>query len=145
MSADIVNFEELHVQSASNSLSVVLDDFSVKVVSDKDPFFWVRVQKSDEGEVIVTDFNPGKLPQISLNIALRKAVRELYTPTPNNITFKNIISLTSTGANCSASYEGPINAIRCACEGFARVSRTVISSFRVVPEGHKFNIVVALS
>lgn len=145
MSTNIVNFEELQTLTASKSLSVQIDDFSVKVISSQDPYFWVRIQKSDEGEIIVTDFNPGSLPQLTLNIALRKAVKQLYSPTPDNITFKNVIPVKSTGAQPLPSYEGPVNTIRAACEGFARTSRKVVSSFRVVPEGRKFNVVVALS
>lgn len=145
MSANIVNFEELQTLTASKSLSVQQDDFSVKVVSSEDPFFWVRVQKSDDGEIIVTDFNSGSLPQLTLNIALRKAVKQLYSPTPDNITFKNIIPVKSSSPHQAQSYEGPVNTIRAACEGFARTSRKVVSSFRVVPEGRKFNVVVALS
>ena len=145
MSANIVNFEELQAHTASRSLSVQQDEFSLIVVSSEDPLFWVRIQNSDHGEIIVTDFNPGNLPQLTLNIALRKAVKELYSPTPDNITFKNIIPVKSPNPHQGQSYEGPVNTIRAACEGFARTSRKVVSSFRVVPEGRKFNIVVALS
>lgn len=145
MTAEVVDLQEVQARSAGKTLSVEIDDFSIKVVSSQDHLFWVRIKVTDSGKIIITDFNPGNLPLMTLNIALRKALREIHTSTPSNLTFKNISPFSSATYNNTSGYEGPLNAIRAACEGLARVSSRAISSFRVVPDGRKFNVVVALS
>jgi hypothetical protein len=145
MSAQIFHLEGLQKRAGSKSLSVIADEYSVKVTSATDPHFWVRVKKTDTPNIIVTDFNPGHLPQVTLNIALREAVAELFAPDAQSIIFKNVIAVTPQDNEFSATYEGPVNAIRAACEGFARFSQKAISSFRVVPDGQKLNVEVAMS
>ena len=145
MSAEIVHISELKAHSAVKSLSIEIDDFSVKVVSSEDHFFWVRIEANNRGEIEITDFNPGNLPLLTLNIALRKALGEIRNDVPDNLTFKNISQYTSNPQVTTTDYEGPLNIIRSACEALARVSCKAVSSFRVVPDGPKFHVRVALN
>ncbi|MEW7007105.1 MULTISPECIES: hypothetical protein [unclassified Lentilitoribacter] len=144
MSATIISLQEVKVKAASDSLVAETDDFSVKIISKIDPLFWVRFQRTDNGEVIVTDFSAGGLPQYALNLALRKGLKELYASPPRSITFSNVNSSENLELALSGACDDALHAIRQACEGLAMISRRAIRSFQLVPDGHKLNVVVSL-
>lgn len=144
MSATIISLQEVKIKAASESLVAGEDDFSVRITSKVDPLFWVRLQRSDDGEIIVTDFSAGGLPQYALNLALRKGLKQLYASTPHSITFRNVNSSVNPDAALSGACDDALHAIRQACEGLAMISRRAIRSFHLVPDGHKLNVVVSL-
>lgn len=144
MSATIISLQEVKIKAASNSLIAEIDDFSVKIISKVDPLFWVRLQRTDANEIIVTDFSAGNLPQYALNLALRKGLKALYSSSPRSITFRNVNSSESLEAALSGACDDVLHAIRQACEGLAMISRRAIKSFQLVPDGHKLNVVVSL-
>ena len=108
---------------AEDSLVVSEDDFSVKVTSDVDPMFWVRIKRTDDQTIVVTDFKAGSLQQITLNIALRKAVSTLHKRAPKQLTFKNVAPLTHLNDNERADFARELNVLRVASESIANVNK----------------------
>lgn len=174
MTAQIFDFQKIRHESSANNLDLLVDDYSVRVTSKSDHLFWVRVTETDDGDVVVTDFNSGQLPQVTLNIALRKALGQLFAQRPKSLRFKNIISTggfnrsRSNGPDLNESdmngpdmnepdmggpnMDGPeinaldarVNAILSACKSATQHTNQAIRSFDIVRDGPKTDIVVTL-
>lgn len=136
MSAKIINIQKVLVRSASYRLVVESDDYSVRVISDVAPLFWVRFLRTENDDVIISDFNAGGLPRYAFILALRKGMKELHISQPHSIIFTNV--------SASESLEAALVAIRRACESFAFINRRTVRSLKLTLEEHKLNVVVSL-
>ena len=141
MTAEIFSFQQVKIAAAEDSLSVHEDDFSVRVISSDDPLFWVRLKRTEDQSIVVTDFNGGSLPQFTLNIALRKALRALYCTTPNQLTFKSVFY----SYDIVGKQKQNLDVVRTACESIANFSKRSVASFRVLQDNHKVNVVVDIA
>lgn len=139
MTAQIFDFQKIKSDSSDENLDVCVDDFSVRITSKNDPFFWVRITESDDGDVVVTDFNRGGLTQTALNIALRKAMGRLFARRPQSLRFKDILS-----SGPAQSMDEKLNAIMAACKSATEQTQQVISAFDVVNDGRKTDVLIAL-
>lgn len=139
MTAQIFDFQKIRSDSSDENLDVFVDEFSVRITSKNDRFFWVRVTENEDGNVVVTDFNRGGLTQAALNVALRKAMAELFARRPKSLRFKDILS-----SGQARSMDEQLNAIMSACKSATAQSQQVISSFDVVNDGCKTDVLVAL-
>lgn len=139
MTAQIFDFQKIKNDISADNLDIYVDDFSVRVTSKKDHLFWVRVVETEDGDVLVTDFNAGKLPQGALNMALRKALSQLFAQRPRSLRFKNILPTGQTSVS-----EDRLNTIMTACKSAARYTQQAVRAFNVVRDGRKIDVLVAL-
>lgn len=139
MTAQIFDFQKIKNDCSADNLDIHVDDFSIRVTSRTDRLFWVRVVETEEGDVLVTDFNPGQLSQVALNIGLRKALGELFAQRPKSLRFKNIIPSGQTSVS-----QDRLNTIMTACKSATLHTQQAIRAFNVVRDGSKIDVLVAL-
>lgn len=72
--AEIIRLPIAHRDEVSAQIDVRSDDYAIKVSSPADGLFWVRIELPVGDEVVVSDFNPGKLGDEVLIAALLRAV-----------------------------------------------------------------------
>lgn len=140
MTAQIFDFQKIKQNSSADNLDIMVDDFSVRVTSKVDRLFWVRVVETEDGDVVVTDFNRGELPQVALNMGLRKALGQLFAKRPKSLRFKDI-----TPSGHTSVPQDRLNTIMSACKSATLHTQQAICSFNIVRDGRKTDVLVALN
>lgn len=72
--AEIIRLPIAHRDDVSAHVDVRSDDFAIKVSSPADGLFWVRIELPVRDEIVVSDFNPGRLGDEVLIAGLLRAV-----------------------------------------------------------------------
>lgn len=72
-------------------MSLVGDDLAIRVESELDPRFWVRVEAGGGAELVVTDFTAGGRPEAELLEAMVMAVEALRPGPFRRMVFRDLI------------------------------------------------------
>lgn len=77
--------------SSAASLTVSNDGLAIRVESELDPRFWVRVEAGGGAELVVTDFTAGGRPEAELLEAMVMAVEALKPGPFRRMVFRDLI------------------------------------------------------
>lgn len=75
----------------AENLSQVEDDFSIKLTLDDDPHFWWRVEKTDDGVMLITDFTQGGQDDHVMARALAGLIARRKGALPLDLVFHDLV------------------------------------------------------
>lgn len=145
MTAHILTFPGMAQGKQPARLQVVEDDYSVKVESDADQRFWVRVERGDGDTVVVSDFIQGDLSENDLARGLGLAVRTLRAQDRMYIHFKDIVPGGTDVPRFAFRLERTAESLKRAARAIAADSGREMAGFAIRPRGAKMDAVAALS
>jgi hypothetical protein len=145
MSARVLAFLGTPPVRTSAVLQVVEDDFSVKVLSEADDRFWVRVEKGVGDSVVVTDFVAGRHGEDDLIEALRLAVRLLGVGAATRIRFRDLVPGSVDAPRFAFRLEQATEIAKRAAIAIARDAGRSLASFKIERRGEKMDALASVA
>jgi hypothetical protein len=82
---------EAALRAPAPRLSISGDDYCVRVESDIDPRYWVRIERGDGEDLVVTDFTAGGRPDAELRQGLVMGIEALQPGPFDRMVFRDLI------------------------------------------------------
>lgn len=145
MTARVLIFSDAARKRQRARLTLAEDDYAIKVTSDDDPHFWVRVERGGGGSIVVSDFIRGNLTDDDLIEGLRLAVRSLGGPDRTQIVFRDMVPCAADAGRAAVRMERVAESARRAARAMAADGSRRMAAFGVRPRGGKMDAVATLS
>ena len=145
MVAKIVRFPEKVTQPELAPLRLAEDDFSVKVMSDDDAHFWVRIEKDDSDTVVVSDFLQGGLSEADLVVGLRMALKAARMSHRRRVLFRDIVPGGAEKPLFALRLQQTSDCVKRAVTAIAADGGRTLATFAIVPRGNKMDVAATLA
>ncbi|MCT8267197.1 hypothetical protein NYQ83_07920 [Afifella sp. JA880] len=119
--------------------SITADAFSVKVTADGDAFFFVRLEKTGRGEVVVSDFVGGSQAEEDLILALDYALRDLRAGGLERLIFRDLVPCGMEDGRFGYKLERASELAKRASDRLATRYGCTVRSFAVEPRAGKMD------
>jgi hypothetical protein len=138
MAGNIISLDQVRQDRAATAVpEVSADDFSIKVVCDGDPMFWIRLERPAGRNVRVTDFKRGTQRRELLSEGFLAALDAAGIAMPAQLRFSNIAPMGPSDPQFSHRLTEAIADVRSVAEAVARRGGTTIRSLDARPRGDK--------
>ncbi|MCQ8782273.1 hypothetical protein [Mangrovibrevibacter kandeliae] len=131
-------------QPSEAPLRVGGDDYSVKVETEADKLFWIRVERTDDHRALITDYIQGEMSEADLLSGLLLALGEAGASRRPEIVFENIVPRTPDRALYGIRLQQMSEKLRRACNAVASATDRSVTRFEIRARGEKMDVVAQL-
>lgn len=140
--ATLLTINRGEAAASAPQLSLSGDAYCVRVESDIDPRFWVRIERGDGEDLVVTDFTAGGRPDAELRQGLVMGIEALQPGAFERLVFRDLIPAGHQSAHFPRQVVEAFDKVKRLAAMVARATGREVGQATMAPRRGKLDAIV---